>query len=144
MSAAFGTYALAFLLVGLGAVLVVGWAKAFRFRYPYVGFLGLALIAFGVRRAFEFRPLVDSALQGVAWVLLCWTAILMAIHSYSNYRRAWGEYEKDRERRAAILMAEVQELARQAQKADGTHGSHRTGSDSDTSQDPAPCHPSDG
>lgn len=141
MSAAFGTYAVALVLFGLGVVFVVGWIKAFRFRHPYVGFLGMALIAFGVRHAFEFGPLVESALLGLAWVLLCWTAILMAGHSYANYRRVWAEYEKDRERRAAVLMAEVQELARQARKPDGIEGPHRI--ESNTSQDPAPSHKSD-
>ncbi len=141
MSAALGTYLVALLLLGLGVVFVVGWIKAFRFRHPYVGFLGMALIVFGVRRAFEFRPLVESALQGVALVLLCWAVILMASHSYTNYRRVWAAYEKDRERRAAILIAEVQELARQAQKPDSAHEPHRT--ESDTSQDPASSHQSD-
>ncbi|HOS92279.1 MAG TPA: hypothetical protein PLQ54_03125 [Armatimonadota bacterium] len=141
MSAFLGTYVVSFLLLGFGIVFVVGWAKAFRFRHPYVGFLGIALITFGVRQAFQFRPLVESALLGVAWVLLCWTAILMAAHSYANYRRAWAEYEKDRERRAAVLMAEVQELARRARKPDRTEEPHRT--ESDTSQDSAPSYHSD-
>ena len=103
-------------LLLLGGCFLGAWIVLYRFRYPYVGCLGGALLLLGIRRGFGLLPLAEDLMLGAAIVLLSWMVLLMVRHSLENVRRLEGELEAGHEERLRRLVSELEDLAERPSK----------------------------
>lgn len=101
-----------YFLVGIGVLLIAAQIAVHRTRNLYVGIMGLALVITAMRRALDLPEPWGWILLSAQVLAFGYVGVLMFLHSWDNVR-AVRRGRREREQR---LLAELQEIARQAQE----------------------------